>query len=115
MTSLQRLYQEECRIDLLMEDKQIEEQYLPQEHDRLLVEAKARLAEEVNAVVLDFHIVVVLYEAGGSPWDRWRYRTFRKPPAFTGEGCIHHVRATGLRLARVEALNIHKHECVGRG
>jgi hypothetical protein len=70
--------------------------------------AEATVAEAAKGTLQTYAIVVVLYEADGVLWDRWRYRTFQKPPGFTGEGCVHEVRAAGARMARVDALTMHR-------
>jgi hypothetical protein len=80
--------------------------------------ATEMLAEEETGVMMDFDIVVVLYERDAIfPTDQgqWGYRAFRKPPEFTGTGCIHPMRATGLGVAKVEAISLHKRNCVGKG
>jgi hypothetical protein len=118
MTERQRRYREEVLIDRLMEAEEIEEQFLPQEFDWLLPVAMEMLDAEEKGAMTDFDIVVVLYERDAVfPTDqcRWSYRAFRKPPEFTGAGCIHPMQATGLRMAKVEAISLHKKNCIGKG
>lgn len=117
MTERQRRYREECLIDLLMEAEEIEEEFLPREFDRLLPVAMEMLEAEEKGVLMHYTMLVVLKEVKPTAMDtgRWIYEVFQEKDAADLVGCSHTVDAGSLQQARMDARNLHKRNCVGKG
>ena len=115
----QREYELYRRMDLLAEVLDIPGWELPHADDDLRAMAEDGMEGEAKGKTMAFTMVVVVDQShrDGFAMDtgRWTYRAILAKDTEHINGCEHTVHSSNIHWAAVDAVTLHRRQCMGHG